>query len=432
MPRIHPDDLALESLVDRLKQAGLGRALAHLVSCRDCQTRTQTLVAADGRANRRLGRVLRWTQRPDYAPALGRGSRELMARARAFEHERADAAEHWQELNRLRYDQLERALGDDLRCRSWGMVEVLLQASCERVPHDPHEGERFGTLARAQVDRLDSEFYGSARLADLAARCLAQIARSRCAGADLFGAERACDEAEVLLRSGTRDPLERAELWTLLAALRREQSRLDEAEHLFLRAFDVFRAAGESHRAGRCQVARADLARAEGNLERAIERLREALPLLEADVEPDLDLIARHNLISFLAEAGLYLASRRLLAESRPAYRRFPAPWTQARRAWVEGRIALGLGQLVSAERAFRIAREGLAREGLARAAAQVSLELADALLRQQRGREAGEIAEAADARLRDVSGPPDTDARIPGPELPFPRPGRREFAPGS
>ncbi len=432
MPRIHPDDLALERLVDSLKRAGLDRAFAHLVSCRDCQTRAHALVADEAVNPRPLGRVLRWTGRPDYTLALGRGSRELMARARAFEHERADAAELWHEIGQRPFDLLERALGEDPRCRSWGMVEVLLEASRERLPHDPGQGERLGALARSQVDRLDSEFYGSARLADLAARCLAQIARSRSAGADLFGAERACEEAELLLRSGTRDPLERAELWTLLAALQREQSRLDEAEHLFLRALDIFRAAGEPHRAGRCQVALADLARATGNLERAIERLRDALPLLEPALEPGLELVARHNLISFLAEAGLYLAGRRLLAESRPVYRRFPAPRVQARRAWVEGRITLGLGQLVSAERAFRIAREGLAREGLNRDTAQVSLELADALLRQQRSREAGEIAEVADAHLRESSGPAGSAARIPSPEFPFPGLGRSEFAAGS
>src|SRR6185295_6683799 len=113
-----------------------------------------------------------------------------------------------------------------------------------------------------------------------------------------------------------------------------------------------------------------------------------------------------------------------LLAESRAVYRRFPAPRVQWRRAWVEGRIAGGLGQLASAERAFRIAREGLDREGLARDAAQVALELADILLRQQRSREAGEIAEAADAFLRDRQGADAAQAPVPSPDFPFPGPG--------
>lgn len=422
MPRIHPDELTLQNLVDSLRLAGLDRALAHLMSCPDCQVRTR---AFSGGADRSAGRVLPWPARPDYAPVLGRGSLDLLERAAAFEHERAEASLYWRELAELAPEAFEAALERDPRCRSWGFVEILLEGSRERISRDTAEAERLAKLAHTQVVRLDAGFYGSARLNDLAARCLGQLAHSRLESRDLAAAERSFADAESLLRSGTRDPLERAELWCLRAFLHRRQGRIAEAEHLFHRAFDIFRTAGEPHRAGRCQVGLADLARLAGDGQRAIERLREALPMLDSALEPGLELIARHNLISFLAEGGLYLAGRRLLAESRAVYRSFPAPRVQWRRSWVEGRIAGGLGQLASAERAYRIAREGLFREGLGRDAAQVGLELADVLLRQQRSREAGEIAEAADAQLRGLEGGNEAGAPAPSPELPFPGPGR-------
>ena len=424
MPRIHPDELTLQTLVDSLRLAGLDRALAHLTSCPDCQTRARALAGTE--PSRPAARVIPWPGRADYAPVLGRGSHDLLLRAAAFEHERADAALRWREMAQLAPGEIEAALRTDARCRSWGFVEMLLEGSRERNARDPDESERLAELAYALATRLDADFYGSARLADLAARCLGQIADARHARRDLIGAERSLQDAEGLLRSGTRDPLERAELWRLRAALHRGQGRVAEAEHLLQRSLDIFRPAGEAHRAGRCLVSLAELARLTGDGKRAIERLHEALPMLDPSLEPELALIARHNLISFLAEVGLYLAGRRLLAESRAIYLRFPAPFVQWRRAWVEGRIAGGLGQLATAERAFRIAREGLGREGLDRDAAQVSLELANVLLRQQRGREAGEIAEAADLLLRQLAGtaqPP-----VPSPELPFPGPGRGLF----
>jgi len=431
MPRIHPDELTLLNLVDSLRLAGLDRALLHLTSCPDCQTRARAFAGGDGGHPRSDGRVLLWPVRSDYAPVLGRGSHDLLQRAAAFEHERVDAALRWSELARLAPEAIERVLEEDPRCRSWGFVELLLEGSRDRMARDAAEAEQLAQLAHAQVVRLDTGYYGSARLADLAARCLGQIAHARQESRDLAAAERAFADAEALLRSGTRDPLERAELWSLRAALHRRQGRIGEAEHLLQRAFDIFRTAGEPHRAGRCQVGLADLARCAGDGQRAIERLRGALPMLDPGVEPGLELIARHNLISFLAEAGFYLAGRRLIAESRAVYRRFPAPPVQSRRAWVEGRIAGGLGQLASAERAFRIAREGLDREGLARDAAQVALELADVLLRQQRSREAGEIAEVADALLRDRR-EGEAQAAVPSPEFPFPGPGHSLFAGGA
>ncbi|HEV7669782.1 MAG TPA: tetratricopeptide repeat protein [Thermoanaerobaculia bacterium] len=431
MPRIHPDELTLQSLVDSLRLAGLERALTHLTSCQDCQTRARALAGEEVGRARSVGRVLLWPVLPDYAPALGRGSRDLLQRAAAFEHERADAAVRWSDLERLAPEAVEAALEEDSRCRSWGFVEALLDGSRERTARDPAEAERLARLAHAQVVRLDAGFYGSARLADLAARCLGQIAHARREGRDLAGAVRAFADAEAMLRSGTRDPLERAELWTLRAALHRTEGRIEQAEHLLQRAFDIFRTAAEAHRAGRCLVALADLARQAGDAKRATERLRDALPMLDSAFEPELALIAQHNLISFLAEGGLYLAARRLLAESRAIYRRFPAPRVQWRRSWVEGRIAAGLGQLASAERALRIACEGLGREGLGRDAAQAALELADVLLRQQRSREAGEIAEAADARLRESETADGDRAQAATPEFPFPGPGRSELAVG-
>ncbi|HXU44729.1 MAG TPA: tetratricopeptide repeat protein [Thermoanaerobaculia bacterium] len=415
MPRIHPDEITLQGLADSLRTAGLERVLAHLIACRRCQDKVRELLdAKPDRLSRALARVVPWPgPAPDYAPALRRGSREFLERLASFEHERAEAATLWTALLGGPPERFEPALAGEPRYRTWGFVEAILEESRERTYRDPRDGERFGEIALAHVGRLDPAFYGSARLTDLSVRCLGRIANARRVRADLGGAEEAFARAEALLREGTRDPLERAELWSLKASLRREQRRLDDAARLLARSIETFRSTGEEHRAARCLVTLANVARTAGQPERAISLLREALPLLDTAAEPRLEFCARHNLISFLAEAGQFLAARRLLAESRPVYRRFPEPWVQLRKAWVEGRIAAGLGQLASAERSFLLARDGFVNAEMASDAAQVAFELAGVYARQDRYREIAEIARGTLALFRSLEVPRESLAAI-------------------
>jgi hypothetical protein len=88
-----------------------------------------------------------------------------------------------------------------------------------------------------------------------------------------------------------------------------------------------------------------------------------------------------------LADAGRALEARRLFAEWRDLYRRFPEPWAENRRSWLRGKIARGLGQLPEAEAAFAAARDGFLADGIPYDTALVTLELA--ALYAQEGRTA-------------------------------------------
>jgi hypothetical protein len=85
----------------------------------------------------------------------------------------------------------------------------------------------------------------------------------------------------------------------------------------------------------------------------------------------------RHNLMTALADSGRALEARRLFAESRALYRRFPEPLTESRRLWLSGKIARGLGQTAEAEAAFLAARDGFLTSGIPYNTVLVTLELA-------------------------------------------------------
>jgi tetratricopeptide (TPR) repeat protein len=133
----------------------------------------------------------------------------------------------------------------------------------------------------------------------------------------------------------------------------------------------------------------------QGDLTRAIEATRVALKELSRDAEPRVYLCARYNLARYLTEDGQYTEASALLALDEPLYREFPEAWTQLRLLWLQGKIALGRGEVEAAERAFITARDGFLREGNGYDAAMVSLEdLALLYLREGRKADVKRLAE--------------------------------------
>lgn len=396
MPKIHPDELTLQGLVEALGSTGLDKVLEHLAGCERCQEKLRTLLhAKPDRLVRKLARVLPWPAAArDYGAILDRGSHEILRRLPAFDRERAEAAALYEELVALPPERQDLLLANDRRFHSWGLLEVLLERCREESFKDAQHGERLANIALCQAGRLDDAYYGPSRVEDMKARAWGMIANARRMRSDFRGAEEAFAQAEAHLRDGTNDALEKATLLDLKASLKRDLRQLDESARLLGRAIEIFRDAGERHRAGRSLVNLANVHRAAGSPERAIPLLHQAVEMVDPEVDSRLLLCARHNLISYLAEAGQFMEARRLLVEARAFYRRFPESWVQNRRFWAEARIARGLGQLDEAERAFLAAREGFVADGVAYDVALVSLELAALYAQQGRLREVKALAE--------------------------------------
>jgi tetratricopeptide (TPR) repeat protein len=268
------------------------------------------------------------------------------------------------------------------------MLELLLEKSRTSDFGDSQRIEHLAELALVLADQLPPESYGPSSLEDMRARAWSYIGNARRLQFDLQGAEQAFATAFHHLRRGTGEPVERALLLSLKASLCRVQGKKLQAIRLIRRAIDIFRTAGESHKAGKCLVQLAGVHLNSGTPHEALPLLHEALELLGNTADPQLSFFAWHNLVSGLTCTGRYLEARSVLRRTKEVYDRASYPWARTRLRWMEGKIALGLGQIQEAERFLLEAQEGFLAAGAVYEAAQVTLGLATLYHREGRAAE--------------------------------------------
>ncbi|HEV2851461.1 MAG TPA: tetratricopeptide repeat protein [Thermoanaerobaculia bacterium] len=382
--KIHPHDRVLEELLLGLSKRDQG-VLFHLNECARCRSHLYYLPRKESAA-----------PEAPYAASLDRLQGRLESWARVVEAERDEAPDLFVELMGRPAERWEEILRTDSRFQSWGLFELLIDRSREMVTRDAQFAEDLGKLALLLSEHLDASRYGEDLIEDLRARAWGYVGNARRSRSDLHGAEDAFREAISHLEKGTGDTLERAILFDLLGSLRRAQRRFEEALDLLLKAVSIFLKDGERHRAGRSLVNMSIVYSHSGCAEEGIPVLFQSLELIDAEHEPRLLLCAKHNLITYLADAGRVQEARSLYRETRSLYRDFGEPWVQNRRHWVKGKIANGLGNFDRAEALFLEARQGFLAEGIPYDTALVSLELAHLYARQGRTadlkRLAGEI----------------------------------------
>lgn len=380
--RIHPSDLVLEEFY--LSQDGEHQALlAHVVCCPRCSLHFRDIldrVAKDSGG----GREAADRDAGDYEEILDRTESLVADRERAVAKERAAAPGLFVELMKLAPEQQRLLIRNSLRFRTWALCELLLERCIETAGQQPAAAEELALLALETTAHLGSA-YRAGLVQDIQARGWAYLGNTRRVRSDFSGAETCFLKADACLKQGTRDPVELAIFLDLKASLRRAQRRFDEAMRLLRRAYAIFQRTGHAHRAGRCLVTMDTIHCYAGHPERGIPLLYQAIEMIDADQNPRLELCARHNLIDDLADTGRYLEAQKLYRDTRSRYRSFPDDVTQFRRRWVKGKISLGLGRTVQAERLFLIARDGFIAEGRAYDAALVSLELAILYTREGR-----------------------------------------------
>jgi tetratricopeptide (TPR) repeat protein len=392
--RIHLHDLLLQEFAASFPE-DRADCLEHLIQCPDCRNRFRQLLHSpfDPLA-RKVVSMERWQAGPpDYEPGLDRLYRQVHQLQSAYEKEKAEAPRLLAELFQHSPEKRSLLAHNCSRFHSWALCELLLQHSQEENYHNVAVGEGLALLVLDLVDCLDFTYYRPEAIESLRARAWARVANSRRLKADLRGAEEAFALAFAGLKRGTRDPMDRAVLFDLQASLLRDQRRFAKAHSLLRRAAAIFRALGERHRAGRVLVSMSIVHYTSGEVEKCIPLLYEALELIDPAREPRLVVVTWHNLITYLAEMGQFMAAQRLFAKTRGLYRQFPEPWLESRRKWVEGSIVRGLGRDQQAEALFLEARDGFLTEGAAYDTALVSLDLASLYAEQGRITELKRIA---------------------------------------
>ena len=330
----------------------------------------------------------------DYAAAFAAAVESTAATRRALAAERAEAPELLREISVQPFYRQWILVTDNPRFRTWAFCELLLDACVEWGFRDPPRALQAARLVVETADRLDRERYGGQRVDDLRARAWATLGNTERILTDYRAAEKSFSKAERLIRSGTGDPLEKAHLLLLEASLRGHQQRFSEAFRLLRRVVRIARRCGDEHLCGKALITQGFFAGMAQEPELAIRLLQEGLPLVDAAAEPRLVLAARHNLIVGLTDSGRPREALALLAESRPLYEQAGDGFSLIRMSWLEGRIALTLGDFATAEALLSQSRQRLVEQDQGYDAALLSLDLAQVYAQQGRGPEMRRLAE--------------------------------------
>ncbi|HKI06347.1 MAG TPA: hypothetical protein VKK31_30490 [Thermoanaerobaculia bacterium] len=323
MPRIHPKPEVFEGLVQFFPEER-DRLLRHARTCSRCRSRRhgermpQGLPSApdDG------GRILPWRPSPaECGQAVDRVLANFRPRIQAAARERAAAPVLLAELLRHEPERWDALVRGGERFRNLAFCGLLLEKSYREGVEAPRLGERLAALALTLAGSLDPAWYGERVLADARARCWMMIANARRVDADLRSSEQAFRMAEVQLLLGTGDRLEKAELLTYKACLRRAQCRFAEAASLCRRAVSVFLCAREPRRAAEAVVGLALVEQHRGEPGRAFLLLERANGFIDSREDAHLHGVIRFNQILCLVEANRPLEARALLARSRELFR---------------------------------------------------------------------------------------------------------------
>jgi tetratricopeptide (TPR) repeat protein len=336
--------------------------------------------------------------RLQYGAAFARAWSEVERRRAALEIERAAAVEL---LPGFLAQPLERqealvtmAGSAGAGYHTWAFCELLLDTARERGFQDPGRALDLSKLGVEVAQRLDVAVYGESRVHDLGARAWVGLGNAHRIRADFRAAEESFVEAERRLKSGTGDPLEKANLLLFKASLRGNQQRFREAFRLLDRVAAIGRRCEDPHLAGKALITRGFLLGLAGDPEAAIRHLTEGLQKADPASDPRLVVAAQHNLTLYLAESGRYGEALRLLESARPLYHQIGDQMNLLRLRWLEGKIASALGHFTEAEEFLRSVQKDLIERELGYDAALLSLDLATIYAREGRTSEMRRLAE--------------------------------------
>lgn len=276
-----------------------------------------------------------------------------------------------------------------------GLCEAFRDESRREGLRDVARAVELAELAVEVADCLDSSFYGGRLVADERALAYAILGNACRVAGDLFGAERQLRTALDLLAFGSGGPTERAEVLSLLASLRIDQSRFDESVELLKVVASHYGEQGLDRLEGKTLIKMAAAVGTSGAWEESIELLARAIDLLDDEQDARMIFWARHNVVAALVKADRFVEAAESLREIAPLYERFAEDREALlRKRRVEGLIAAGLGQLVEAENALLEVRARLSDQDRAFDCALVTLDLAALYLDQGRTDEVKGLAE--------------------------------------
>jgi tetratricopeptide (TPR) repeat protein len=401
MSQHHPDRETLESfLLSNLPADEAKATVGHLLAgCERCQDELSPLSMAMFTPDTAPERALSAQEEDAYERAISAAFIKALARDQALAAERGSAAAQVAAiLEALRRGETP-ALPEG--AVSWGVCELLLDKSRELRNSDRAGMLHLANLARLAADRLDPAAHGAGQRIDMQARAWAELANAFRIADDFPQAEAAMARALDLRVQGTGDALLYARIADLNASLCCDQRRFNEAFRMLDLAYAIHRRHSDAHEVGRTLILKGLYTGYAGKPEEALQLLVRALPMVDRARDAKLVFHTLHNILLFRVELGEYEAAQRQLQRMRPLYAEHAAWLDLVKLHRLEGEIAAGLGDLVTAEATFQQIRQDLDDAGHAFQASLISLDLAGVWMREGRTAEVRGLVSEMTATFR-------------------------------
>lgn len=381
----HPRRATLEDLLlNRLSTTEAKTTVVHLLGgCDHCREEMSPLATAMFESGRAPEPQVSAAEEDSYDRVISAAFARALEHERTLVREREDGELRFEELLRARSQSAPTALPEG--SASWGFCEVLIEKSRSLRFTDRAGMLDLAELASRVADRLDPDTYGAERRADMQARASAELANAYRLNDDIPQAEAAMSRALALRARGTGDPLLYARIADLNASLLCDQRRFKEAFGMLDLACGIHRRHSDPHEVGRVLILKGLYTAIAGRPEDGLQLLVRGLTMIDRARDAYLVFQALHNVLLLRVELGEYEDARRQLQRMRPLYATH-ANWLDIMKLHlIEGRIAAGLGDLVTAEATFQQIRQDLEESGRGYLAALASLDLASVWLRQGR-----------------------------------------------
>ena len=262
--------------------------------------------------------------------------------------------------------------------RTWALCELLVAESIRLAANHPYDSRDLAHLAVRMAELAPEEELFRRRLQGYA---LAALCNAERVCNDLPAADAVFARARTLWAEGEPgDPglLNPSFLPWIEAALHRDHRRFRDA----LKAVDLALSRDNGELRAKILISKAHILEAVGAPEGSVVALADAAPLVDANREPRLAWGLRFNLVVNLCHLDRFDEAASRIGEVRTLAERLGEKLDLTRVAWLEGKIAAGVGQTAEAEKAFEQARRSFSTEVLAFDYALVSLDLALVLLK--------------------------------------------------
>jgi tetratricopeptide (TPR) repeat protein len=193
---------------------------------------------------------------PSYREAFARSWQEVERREAELTLERAVAPALLRELLALAPERQWEKVAQDARLQTWSLCVRLLDLARDWCLQNPNRALELSQLGVDVASRLNPAVYGETRVNDLFARARVMEGNAQRIRANFQEAETSFSQAEGLLKKGTGDPLEKANLLLHKASFLGSRQRFGEAFRLLDRVTAIARRCEDPQLRGRALITR--------------------------------------------------------------------------------------------------------------------------------------------------------------------------------